>query len=338
MVISSRAQSLLFALLACLFTSSGLVCQKYSHNVGEMRKPMLHRWRWMLGMIAILMGGVCDSLALSCGPLSGIAPLSGVTILLNSLFASYFLGEIIRLVEIFATFIIFGGATLTSVFGANPVPAHSVQELFELFGRSSFTIYLTIVATVVIFCLLILRASTGTWVYHKMAPFCYAAVAAGLGGIELVMLKCVVEVLTVHFVHHKDQFSEPDAAILIGIFALTAGLQLYTLNLGLAACNAVRLLPVYQSIFIFNAVSGGAAYFHEFNNFSQKQWTYFPAGVSLVLLGTLILTCTGSAPETAEPTISKNLEVEMQEGDAPLLVQAVEPGVVEEKEAGSQQV
>lgn len=317
-----RAEAVLFSVTASCFTSSGLCIQKHSHNMGEMSRPALERWRWMIGLIMILLGGVFDSLALGSGPLSGIAPLSGITILLNSVLAAFFLGERIRLVDLVATLIIFSGATLTSVFCAKPVPYHGVEELFDLFGHQSFTIYLSIVVMLIFLCMLLLRASSGTSLESGMAPFAWGIVAAGLGGVEVLLLKCMMEVLATHVLDGVNQFDSPDAYILFLVFGAVAFFQLYALNLGLSVCDAVRMLPVYQSVFIINALCGGAAYFNEFHAFTKEQWTYFPLGVGLVLIGTSMLTF--CAPDRAAER-NDAAEVEMQTGDAkdePLLQQA----------------
>lgn len=257
--------------------------------MGEWRAPWPSRWRWWIGLVGVLTGGVFDSMALGSAPLIDIAPLSGITILLNSVMASYFLGEKIRVVEIIATVMIFCGATMTSVFGARDVPPYSVPDLLDLLGRQSFTIYIAIIITLVVVALLTLRASSGTSIERSTAPFCWAVVAAGMGGIELILLKCVMEILTRTVLLGDDQFVHQGSYMLVGVFMVVAALQLYSLNLGLAVCDAIRLLPVYQSLLIVNAVSGGGAYFNEFVHFSARQWIIFPCGVFIVILGALLL-------------------------------------------------
>lgn len=158
--------------------------------------------------------------------MSVIAPLSGITILLNSLLASFFLGERIRIIEIFATMVIFTGATFTCVYGAHDVPPHTVDELFELFGQESFTIFLSVLASLVTVCLLGLRASGGTSMEDTLAPFLYATIAASLGGLELILLKAVMEVLHTALLGGKiEQLEDGGSYTLFAIFALVAMAQ-----------------------------------------------------------------------------------------------------------------
>merc|ERR1712188_227309 len=110
-VAMGKTEGLVFSLCASVCTSGGLVIQKHAHNMGEWGLPLLSRWRWWIGLFGIIVGGLFDSAALGAAPLSSIAPLSGITILLNSLLASYFLAEPVRVVEILATMAIFSGAT-----------------------------------------------------------------------------------------------------------------------------------------------------------------------------------------------------------------------------------
>lgn len=271
----------------------------------------MHRWRWWIGLVGVIFGGCFDSMALGLAPLSNIAPLSGITILLNSILASFFLGETIRIVEIVATVVIFAGATLTCIYGAHEEPAHSVDELYELFGQQSFTIYFAVLATLVAVALLCIKAISGHAREPIFSSFLYAVVAAGLGGLELIMLKSVMEVLNTSLVGGQyHQFYEPKTYGLIGCLVLLAIAQLYSLNMGLAQCDAVRLLPVYQSLFIVNAVSGGACYFNEFKDFTAEQWQMFPLGVLIVVAGAMLL---GMSPAPTQQQFTELTEPEKKE-------------------------
>ena len=133
---SSRTQGVIFSLCASCCTSSGLVIQKHAHNSGEWRLPMMQRWRWWIGLVGVIMGGCADalviisacqlhcndcarrcfdSMALGLAPLSNIAPLSGITILLNSLLASFFLGHPTHKFILFAQFPSCSGETIRVV-------------------------------------------------------------------------------------------------------------------------------------------------------------------------------------------------------------------------------
>lgn len=296
---SSRTQGVIFSLCASCCTSSGLVIQKHAHNSGEWRLPMMQRWRWWIGLVGVIMGGCFDSMALGLAPLSNIAPLSGITILLNSLLASFFLGETIRVVEIVATVVIFAGATLTCIYGAHEEPPHSVDQLYDLFGQESFIYYFVVLVTLVAVALLSIKAVSGHAREQSLSPFLYAVVAAGLGGLEIILLKSVMEVLNTSLVGGQyHQFEETKTYGLIACLVVLAVAQLYSLNMGLAQCDAVRLLPVYQSLFIVNAVSGGACYFNEFKDFTAEQWKMFPLGVLIVVAGAMLL---GMSPAPATP-------------------------------------
>ena len=78
-------------------SSLGLVMMKHSHNVGELKKHLICRWRWWIGFFCLVItGGVLDAIALMLCPLSLIAPLFGLTVVTNSLGAVLFLGEKIQ--------------------------------------------------------------------------------------------------------------------------------------------------------------------------------------------------------------------------------------------------
>jgi len=66
----------------------GLIIQKLSHNKGEMKLAFYKRKWWFLGFfLLVVAGGAFDAMALVYAPISLLAPVAGVTILLNALLA-----------------------------------------------------------------------------------------------------------------------------------------------------------------------------------------------------------------------------------------------------------
>lgn len=58
---------------------------------------------------------------------------------------------------ILGTLFIAGGAVLIAIFGIVPDPTRSLDDLLELFARPPFIVYFTILAMVVIACLVAVR-------------------------------------------------------------------------------------------------------------------------------------------------------------------------------------
>ena len=81
------------SLFGSLFTSSGLVLQKYSWMMREGDQFLFCRWRWWLGfLLLVVAAGLMEAWALAICPLTLISSLCGITIVSNTLFSVYFLG------------------------------------------------------------------------------------------------------------------------------------------------------------------------------------------------------------------------------------------------------
>lgn len=306
-----RAEGVLCSLVASFCASAGLVLQKYSHNMKEWDTKSF-QWRWWIGMFFVCLGGIFDSLALLNAPLIDIAPLTSVTVLLNAVLSSCFLGENVGPIEICATIVIFLGATTTCIFGASDTGTHDLWQLIDMFGRRSFTIYISIVS--LIFCVTILvlwytHRNTPIGMQKKTDPLLYGIISAMIGGIQVVLLKCIAEIGSQIAVSgNLELFTEhPGLWVLVGVFAIVAVAQLVVLNMGLRRCHAVHMLPIYQAFLIVVGVCGGGAYFNEFQHFKYEQGVSFVGGCCLVFLGTMLLACRPATSEDEMPSIDEIL-------------------------------
>jgi len=306
-----RAEGVLFSLVASFCASMGLVLQKHSHNMKEWDNSSC-QWRWWIGLVFVCVGGLFDSMALLNAPLIDIAPLTSVTVLLNALLSNFFLGEYVGPIEICATIVIFLGATTTCIFGASDMGTHDLWQLIDMFGRRTFTIYISIV------CLITCVTCMVLWYSHrnlnregqrKLDPLLYGIISAMIGGIQVVLLKCIAEIGSQSYhTGNMELFAQhPGLWALVGVFAVVAVAQLVVLNLGLRRCHAVHVLPIYQAFLIVVGVCGGGAYFNEFRNFTFEQIVSFVGGCCLVFLGTMLLACRPGTIEDALPPIEEIL-------------------------------
>ena len=86
-----------------------------------------------------------------------LAPLGAVSLLWNALFARIILGDVFSPWMILGTILIAGGAVLIAIFGIVPEPKRSLEDLLALFSRPAFLIYLSILGSLVLICLFIVR-------------------------------------------------------------------------------------------------------------------------------------------------------------------------------------
>ena len=86
-------------------------------------------------------------------PVVILAPLGAVSLLWNAFFARFLLGDVFSLWLVLGTLLIAIGAVLIALFGIVPEPTRSLEDLLELFGRSAFIVYFSILGAAVVVCL-----------------------------------------------------------------------------------------------------------------------------------------------------------------------------------------
>ena len=112
------------SLLACVGTVTGMMMQKYSHMTEdrkptEQRRPEMKRPLWWASLFfMILVPAPLDYAAFAFAAQSILAPLAGVTLLLNVVASPFFLGEKVSWSDIGGTVLIAVGAGLTTSFGS----------------------------------------------------------------------------------------------------------------------------------------------------------------------------------------------------------------------------
>lgn len=267
-----------------LVSSGGLVLMKYSAMVEE-EEPIYRRWRWWLGFVClVILGGGIDGLALYLCPLSLIAPMSGVTIVTNSIFMTCFLGEKMSWMQVIATAVVVVGCSLTSAFGTHQQGNYDAKGIIELLQEWYIIPYYFF--TIVIFAI-----SLAVICYPGRSNFAqalaYANIAGLLGGNQNTYLKCIMELIS-ESIYGEMQLTHLLVYGLLVAFTITAVAQLSILNEGLAKHAAVEYLPMYQSALTIYGVIAGGVFFQEFRHFNTVSWVMFPGGVLVVLIGLLM--------------------------------------------------
>lgn len=156
----SVAVGVVVALGASWLSSLGLTIQRKSHLQNEKqpihsRKRDFQRPLWLLGFAIFITSNVLGSV-FQIGALSItlLAPLGAVSLLWNAFFARVLLGDVFSRYLIFGTIFIAGGAVLIAIFGVVPEKTHSLEELIQLYSRTSFIIWMVLqfVLLVAILC------------------------------------------------------------------------------------------------------------------------------------------------------------------------------------------
>jgi len=121
-------------------------------------------------------------------------------------------------------------------------------------------------------------------------PLYYGFIAGAFGGMQNVFFKGVgVLMKSSVFDGGKSAWGTPYPYVFLLVVIVLALCQLSFLNKGMARFDAVLVFPLYNACYIFLSVSLGALFYGEFDSFDATQWTLFPLGVCITLVGILIL-------------------------------------------------
>lgn len=122
----------------------------------------------------------------------------------------------------------------------------------------------------------------GLFRVHRIGYACIS----GVSGAQSVLFARALDQLFVSSVRGDHVFLlYPGTYVVFGCMALSIGLQIYYLNLGLARFESLHNVPVFTSTWIvFTSLAGGVVY-GEFEDFSVFQACMFPVGVVLCCVG-----------------------------------------------------
>jgi len=266
-------------------SSAGLILQKHSHNVGETAKPLYSRWRWWCGFVmAVVLAGVLESVALLLAPLSLISPIFGLSIAANSIISIVCLGERMTQRGVWATTLIIVGTSLTSAFGSHDSANRTAEEIFMTLTSGTSAGYFFVIFGICSMCWALLRSIRGQRQHAWLDSLLFANFAGCVGGNQTLFLKCTMDVMaTAHGLEWAALASFASLTFVLGVG------QLAILNQGLAQHAAVSYLATYKSLLtVYGCIAGGVV-FGEFEKFAMMQWVAFPVSVFIVICGLLVL-------------------------------------------------
>ena len=136
------------------------------------------------------------------------------------------------------------------------------------------------------------------WLERQM-PLVFAVTAGAIGGQSVMLAKFVIELVKTTGLGMEVAFKQWETYVMI-IFLLTCLIyQTRFLNAGLARYDALVVIPMYQCMWIFFNILGGAIAFDELKTFTLKQAIFFPVGSVLTFVGISLL-AHGDHQEEAE--------------------------------------
>ncbi|KAI5810832.1 magnesium transporter NIPA-domain-containing protein [Pyronema omphalodes] len=296
----SIALGVAVGILSTSVQSLGLTLQRKSHLLEDeipSGRPPHRRRRWQIGMLLFIIANILgSSVQITTLPLVILSPLQASGLVFNSICATLILSEPFTRYSLIGTILVSIGAALIAVFGALEEPAHSLDELLELFVRKIFILWMVLQLILVTAILIAAKASRILWPRHKntlrMKMFrgiSYGAVSGILSADCLLLAKSASELLVRTIVDGVNQFNRWQSwVILIGLVSL-ALTQLFYLHRGLKLCSTSVLYPFVFCVYNIIAILDGLLYYKQTSRLSSLHGGLIALGVLILLSGVLCL-------------------------------------------------
>jgi magnesium transporter len=238
---------------------------------------------------------VGSSIQITTLPLPVLSTLQASGLVFNTLFATLILGEPFTRYSFSGTVLVCVGAALIALFGALPEPAHNLDQLLELLGRTQFILW--IAGTLLIVIATVIGARFLKYLANKpvqkpnpttitrlrlMRGTCYGFISGILSAHTLLVAKSAVELIVRTVIDRVNQFNRFESWLIVLALIVLALLQLYYLHRGLKLCSTSILYPFVFCIYNIIAILDGLIYFHQTSLLS-------PLSAGLIAVGTVIL-------------------------------------------------
>ncbi|KAI9914922.1 hypothetical protein PsorP6_007219 [Peronosclerospora sorghi] len=314
------------AVVFSFLASVGINLQKKALKQNELLavpKPAYRLPLWMFGFVLIVLGSILDFVAFGLAPQSLLAPLAALTLVWNMLLAPCFNKEKLSRKDVRATLVIFVGATFAVVFAAHTSPSYDLAMLLQLYRDPLTIVYFCAVALTLgahfvaltlvnDLCLLSQRhrliqvGAPTTWATVRLVG--YAGLAGTLGGQSVLFAKSTAELLKGVFSGNVSFLGRYQFYLLVLALAVCLCFQVKYLNEGLRHYDALSMVPVYQAYWVLSGVLGGAIYFQEIRTFSVLQALMFVLGISVSIVGVVLLSRRKHAPSAAASSSPSKVE------------------------------
>ncbi|RLN60232.1 hypothetical protein BBJ29_004813 [Phytophthora kernoviae] len=123
-----------------------------------------------------------------------------------------------------------------------------------------------------------------TLVIDPKLPLYWAAISGTVGGLSVLLAKCVVEMIT-STISGDNQFKFFGTYVLCAGMVATLLTQTHTLNLATMSGDTMSSYPVFQAFWISMSNISGVVFFQQAHNFTKAQWIMFPTAIGFVMMG-----------------------------------------------------
>jgi len=329
-------------------TAGGLILQKIAQTrnqaLPEDERPFskggfILAPLWIMGFTFITIVPLPFNLmAVTWAAASLVAPLTSVTLVLNQILAPFTLGEKVTRVDMLGTAVIVSGVVLATSFGTHCESSYTAADLLELYLKAPFLVAAGAALLGMLVALIVIRQWRSTMPEHitsedvealdSGAPtricIAYAYMAGSLGALMQIFFKSTGELVG------AGEFDHWALWLFVVLVAVIAIFQMSYLNQGMAVCNAVVFFPTYNACFIVMTTVTGMLYYEEYKLLTMRKdatvaWAFFGSGVSLVIIGVLVLTRKSTAQVLDDVVDGSSVSSESRDPSRPSSGEGVTP-------------
>ena len=293
---ASHLLGLFFAVVSSLLTTIGLLIQKHSARV-EAGKPVCRRWRFWVGFWLNTGSELSFSiLALAYAPNALIAPVGGITVIFNALLTRFGLvcgiRERMGVREWLYTTVILAGVIVVASSGPGSVDGDVALDVEQLPPRLAQPAFVVIACVSFVFVVgwLLIQHLPSLKRYKPPDSSLVASLASGstaacCGAMSVTLLKIISSYLGKLFCCFTMPHPVEAGSLVILVIA---PLQLYLLNLSLAAGQATFAVPLYVSLLmVLMSVFGGIV----FGEYAALLRSPMPLYIVLYVCGIALVIC-----------------------------------------------
>lgn len=314
MALPAWALGVIICIAGSTLSNMGWTIQKYSHMQNQARpqqdqKLYYKQKLWILGFIIYAVGNIGDFVALGFAAQSLVAPLGSVVLVVNAVMSPCVLKEKISLRDLQAIVVIIVGDILIVLYASHEETSYSLSELIDFFLRPVFITFFVFTALI---CAYLSREKdllderldpnrpsfydqdkdkpVNKWIKDEVFhPYCFAALAGIVGGLSVLLAKCVAELIKVTISGDTTQFKNPVSWLFCFLLIVTCMAQVHWINQGLERYDSFYIVPMFHVHWNIWSILGGIIFFGEFQSFTAINYGLFLLGVTCILVGVAFL-------------------------------------------------
>ena len=258
---------------------------------------------WLLGLVCLVIGFICDMLSFGYAPASLLAPLNSLNLVFNMCLSPIINGEHVSRHIVFSTLIICFGTVVTALFsprGNEKEGTNLSEELKTTYISQTFAVFSTSMG--LLMCSI--WAITIRWKDNLKV---YSLAIPALSGFMSAMVRTVSKGVAIglKFTFRGDGlcFTEWLWYVLLVAMLLFSFGHLKWINRGLALFSPLQIVPINMVFGVLGATMAGLLVFHEWDQFTGvHDKLLFPIGIMILISGVVLI---HQSPEKEEVTVWK---------------------------------